>query len=83
MNELIWHKGAPPHVGWWNASAFRNPLNWRWWDGTQWSLVVSENEAIEVVAIYAIVKCPWTFIEWTDFYPKNARVPRVDPIGEK
>ena len=32
-----WSKGAPPSVGWWNASVHRNPQVRRWWNGAQWS----------------------------------------------
>lgn len=32
-----WHKGPPPHVGWWNASHDRCNTQWRWWNGCAWS----------------------------------------------
>lgn len=32
-----WHKGPPPSVGWWQASAFRDPSMLRWWNGSYWS----------------------------------------------
>lgn len=32
-----WHKGPPPSVGWWPASAVRSESVLRWWDGVNWS----------------------------------------------
>lgn len=79
MTTRTWHKGPPPHVGWWNASYFRSDFSWRWWDGECWSHICYEfmnsreakNEAKKSLSIHGI--------EWTDYYPENARVPRVDP----
>ena len=33
----VWHKGPPPHVGWWPASAVRKTNFLRWWNGRAWS----------------------------------------------
>ena len=37
MKKRIWHKGQPPHIGWWNASNRRSEIMWRWWNGHRWS----------------------------------------------
>lgn len=82
MTKRVWHKGPPPHVGWWNASTINDPNCWRWWDGKRWSISVSDLTSLGFAALYA--KEPATqdiqeMIEWNDYWPKNARVPRVKP----
>lgn len=75
-----WHKGPPPHVGWWEASWSRNTGVWRWWNGKNWGLDVSRSDGRLLIAEAALVKDAWqSSIEWTNYYPKNARVPRIDP----
>lgn len=83
MKKLEWHKGPPPHAGWWNA---RTPYSddenwWGWWDGQIWSTFVSNyshprtaGEAARDRGGMQVDK-----ILWTTYYPENARVPRVDP----
>lgn len=39
--ERVWHKGPPPHIGWWNASLHFDLNAWRWWDGENWSMSTS------------------------------------------
>lgn len=80
----VWHSGAPPHVGWWNASLDKKDDVWRWWDGSNWSVCAYDFE-LEWVAgrraelqMYAAAD----LVEWTDFYPKNARGPRVNPYSK-
>ncbi len=85
-NNRTWHKGPPPHVGWWNASFSRQPWSWRWWDGVTWSSVATFDESGAEAAKVAAKKEDVAFtsfkaIEWCDFYPTNARVPRTDPAG--
>lgn len=80
-----WHKGPPPHVGWWNASQYMFEDCWRWWDGKQWSKPAWADEPVHL-AVYAsrLKEGPKNeCIEWTDFYPKNARVPRINPKDSK
>lgn len=79
MNKRTWHKGPPPHVGWWNASGIRHPEAWRWWDGKNWSFVAYASNSAKWAGKAAQMGHTDTGIEWTDYYPKNARVPRVDP----
>ncbi len=79
--KRIWHKGPPPHVGWWNASRKRAIDLWRWWDGEQWSQGARARRTASAAA--PIAKRPaWSpknEIEWSDYYPADARVPRLDP----
>ena len=76
-----WRRGPPPHVGWWNASASRDPKVWRWWDGNRWSLPVGENRSSEYAAqrVKAIPFVTTNGIKWRHHYPENARVPRINP----
>ena len=81
-DDREWHSGPPPHVGWWNASQTKHNGSWRWWNGSSWSRDVHQNDGpawasahamwVETAEINAIIK-------WTDYWPENARVPRIDP----
>lgn len=83
MTNRIWHKGPPPNVGWWNASLNRDKNLWRFWDGESWSGAAAPQNSIEEVSRIAKCKSPFSHrIEWTDYWPEGARVPRLDPIGE-
>lgn len=81
MTDRIWHKGPPPHVGWWNASVGRVSGVWRWWNGEYWSMhATSRAKAIDAAQQAAQKSINGQEkIEWSDYYPENARVPRVDP----
>lgn len=90
MNDKVWHKGPPPHIGWWNAMRADSqdaPLDtryWRWWDGENWSFGAftdSSASAAYVSATASLKKNGGIF--WTDYYPEGARVPRVDPSDPK
>lgn len=74
-----WHKGPPPHVGWWEASWNRNAGIWRWWDGYRWSVHVDQHAQAAGALARKKVFVDADEIEWTHYYPKNARVPRIDP----
>lgn len=74
-----WHKGPPPHVGWWNASDCRNPRAWRWWNGKSWTGLTFAWEGASAAAYAATRREYRTEIEWTDYYPADARVPRINP----
>lgn len=80
MTPRIWHLGPPPHIGWWNASSDRGLDIWRWWSGTRFSRAAMETSSAEMAAARAneIETVMWP-IEWTDYWPENARVPRIDP----
>jgi len=84
--KLKWHSGQPPHVGWWMASIFRDEHCWRWFDGKHWALPASDDESAVVAAMYANRRAAPHHakqVEWTDYYPENARVPRIDPRSKK
>lgn len=80
--DRVWRRGPPPHVGWWNASVMRDRTMWRWWDGKNWSRAECETKsaasAKKPAGLHSEI---WlnSEIEWSDFYPANARVPRLDP----
>lgn len=82
-NKRVWHKGPPPHAGWWESSVSRNRNLWRWWDGKCWSKAASYHLSAETAAFNADFPTTHSCIEWTDYYPANARVPRIDPRGAK
>ncbi len=79
MNKRIWHSGSPPHIGWWNAGHHRYGDIWRWWNGKSWSVAVEELIEAEEAGRLAFVKINGYFIEWSDYWPANARVPRIKP----
>lgn len=80
---MKWHKGPPPHVGWWNASHWRNEDVWRWWDGQQWSddatPFYTPQEAAHCAKRPALSWHNASPIEWSDYWPAGARVLRVEP----
>lgn len=82
MSKRIWHKGPPPHVGWWNATSDTDgaPNTFSWWDGRAWSLGSQPDAPPDVAADRAKVYRPvLELVEWTNYWPENARVTRVDP----
>ena len=82
MTERKWHSGPPPHVGWWQASIERAGGRWRWWDGCRWSVTGFEDMTSEDAAFVAscVSRLADVFpVEWTTYWPENARVPRIDP----
>lgn len=74
-----WHGGPPPHVGWWKASSLYGVMVWRWWDGHQWSIPASPLYSAKEAAEVAYVPTDISGVEWTDYWPEGARVPRVAP----
>ena len=79
MSNRTWHKGPPPHIGWWNASVNRNPKIWRWWNGRDWSAAATERFSAAYAGFKAEKYTVAQDIEWTDYWPEGARVPRVAP----
>jgi len=80
--KRVWNKGDPPHAGWWNASNGRVPSFWRWWNESCWSKGVREiDSAVDAAQISIIPNYmfPGETIEWSDYYPTDALVPRVNP----
>lgn len=85
MKKLKWHKGPPPHVGWWNASWSGASDIWRWWNGHDWSDSVTSNRDVTYAARRAQTLVAPAFasiadIRWTYRWPKNGRVPRINPV---
>lgn len=89
---MKWHTGKPPHVGWWLVRGLVNvqripdsepvPVNqlWSWWDGKAWSRTAYTYYTYEQAATVAAFKLlPSLPVLWSDYWPKNARVPRVAP----
>lgn len=74
-----WHKGPPPHIGWWNASVNRDGGIWRWWTGRRWSLPASSRCSAKEAAGEARLPATASGIQWTDYWPEDARVPRIAP----
>lgn len=79
-DHRVWHSGPPPYVGWWQASMMRAKHLWSWWDGTQWSNVVSEESCAERANLAATFRHAHNAqVEWNDYWPADARVPRLAP----
>ncbi len=81
MGSRTWHNGPPPHEGWWNASTGDQKEVWRWWNGKYWSAPVWPRNSTSAVRTYARVPTNSRpgMIRWTDYWPKDAAVPRIDP----
>lgn len=82
MKQLEWHRGPPPHVGWWNASKVRDVIAWRWWSGTAWSVPAYPEYSMQNVWRMSRRRLSQTEqrdIEWTWHWPENARVERIAP----
>lgn len=81
MNTRNWKSGPPPHFGWWNASRDMDSRAWRWWDGVQWSGVTFAglDGSYARQAALQLDHGPTGSIHWSDYYPEDARVPRIDP----
>lgn len=87
LKPRTWHEGPPPFPGWWNATDLAEehreapPLEfWRWWNGEHWSRVAFDDDRIAdvVAAADAPHEHPLP-VAWCDYWPENARVPRVNP----
>lgn len=73
-NASRYRSGPPPHIGWWEVAD-------GWWslyDGKRWSLEIYESATPETVASWSAIKVK-TMRRWSDYWPQNARVPRVKP----
>ena len=80
MSTRTWHKGPPPFPGWWNANRSGRLDLLRWHDGQAWSYPAEPYYSMQRVMAAASRIDPYqASIEWTDYWPENARVPRVDP----
>lgn len=84
MTERVFHSGTPPHIGWWNASVcddeYANKA-WRWWNGEFWSMAAFDTSSATTAHIRAEARMASATVRWSHYWPDNARVPRVDPVG--
>lgn len=82
MTNIKWNDGPPPFVGWWRTRLADYGFEdfWRWWDGEQWSTLAFNSDSANAAATYARIKTkfPISQIQWCDYWPENARVPRLD-----
>jgi hypothetical protein len=79
---MKWHKGSPPHVGWWWASTASIEYLWRWWNGEVWSDPATEDASerwLNLCASRPMSLSRSSRVRWTHYWPENARVPRIDP----
>lgn len=70
--------GAPPAIGWWlTLNPSSRVLGWRWWNGMVWSVTCNPiNTAAQAAHCAACSTMYSQVIEWSDYYPTDARVPR-------
>lgn len=76
LDDFISYTGDPPCVGWFHTPTTEEPHIWRWWNGKHWSVAIGEKESINVVSFLATFPEADPDIHWTNYWPKNARVPR-------
>ena len=77
MSDRNWYCGAPPFIGWWNASVDTTEGSWRWWNGQRWSMACTQHTPMKRVEN---IEARWgpvlSRVRWSDFYPEDAVVPR-------
>lgn len=74
-----WHSGPPPHAGFWLCRVGEIEA-WRWYD-RGWSWHISSDadpQKAQYLSSKPALADSWD-IEWSDYWPENARVPRIDP----
>lgn len=81
VKKRVWRDGPPPHIGWWNASVNRGKHVWRWWNGKAWGLPTSCWASRGCIQAYDAEQRAkrQADIQWNDYWPENARVPRMRP----
>lgn len=75
---MKWKTTNPPHVGWWLCSGDW----WRWWDGKVWSFGASPGCSESTLQDAYRTPAVNQFIEWCDFWPEDALVPRLSTNPE-
>lgn len=87
MSDRTWHKGWPPFTGWWNMNSVWDRDTWRWVDVENKfiSMPVYQNDRLIVAEELARIEDGLSInkFEYTFYWPENARVPRIDPRGNK
>lgn len=85
MSKPKFYSGPPPFPGWFLSRPVPcdgSCAGWRFFDGEMWSGQVDEGQsAKEAANVARWFRWLWHVheIEWSEYYPRNARVPRVDP----
>jgi uncharacterized protein YeaO (DUF488 family) len=87
MSKRTWNKGYPPFTGWWCTKIGPITNLWRWFDAEKqtWSISAATFYTAEMAALSAAEE-DWDrpdLTEWSYSWPKNARVPRIDPRRTK
>lgn len=78
--DIEWEHRHPTNQGWWRVrNDQRTNLElYSWWNGEVWSHTFSPHEDIpDTLPTYP----PGVRLGWCDYWPLNARVPRIDPEG--
>ncbi len=88
---LILQEGTPPFPGWWLTQSGANPLisiNWRWWNGSDWSMPADPSMDSEEAEYWARRTVPPTrvgshvytpMIGWCWYWPSYSKVLRAFP----
>jgi len=79
MKQCNWYSGPPPHVGWWCTYKEGRFTRWRWWDGYKWSLFAIPSDPRIIAGEWAKTEALHQNQKWNNYWPENARVPRIDP----
>lgn len=84
MSKRKWNSGKPPFPHWYATLIIGQTQRfrlWRWWNGEHWSFPVKDHRSAEFAGKTACLKTIWpeSQISWSDYWPANARVPRINP----
>ena len=84
MSANHYKNGRPPHIGWWfteNDGMFGSVFYyWRWWNGARWSAGLTRTASKRQVTQQSAKGSGFVRdIRWSNYWPKGARVPRIDP----
>lgn len=65
-----WHYGPPPEIGWWPASANKEPniRSIRWWNGREWSYSAYPDNTAREAGLIAEYSSQFDVnqVRWTD-----------------
>lgn len=75
---MEWKTTNPHHVGWWLCRGDW----WRWWDGKVWSFGAKSGCAESTLQGAYRTPAVNQVIEWCDFWPEDALVPRLSTNPE-
>lgn len=81
----LWHKGAPPALGWYLANRTRTGLAWRFWNGKNWSVRgvrgLMPDEAAEFAKLPECASLEQQ-LWWSDYWPEGLVLNRSYPPPE-